>query len=158
MSGQPKTEKLHWIDKLTEDLIAHWPDTKEFHCNCGISISGKQHVGRLRGEIVLTNAVVQELQHKGFSATHHLILYTADPWKGKEAQLNSFSDPKKAKKYINWRLVDVPDPTGKKSSWVDYYWQDFGKPLSKFGKKIEIIRTHEFYKTERLGEQSNYRQ
>ncbi|MHA1945129.1 MAG: lysine--tRNA ligase [Candidatus Hodarchaeales archaeon] len=150
MSGQPKTEKLHWIDKLTEDLITHWPSTKKFNCNCGISISGKQHVGRLRGEIVLTNAVVQELKNKGFSATHYLILYTSDPWKGKEAQLNSFSDPEKAKKYINWRLVDVPDPTGKKSSWVDYFWQDFGKPLPKFGKRIKIIRTHEFYKTEEM--------
>jgi lysyl-tRNA synthetase class 1 len=150
MSGQPKPEKSHWIDKLTEDLISHWPDIKDFHCNCGISISGKQHVGRLRGEIVLTNAVVQELQRKGFLATHHLILYTSDPWKGKEAQLNNFSDPDEAKKYINWRLVDVPDPTGKKASWVDYFWQEFGNPLSKFGKKIEIIRTHEFYKTEEM--------
>ena len=68
MSGQPKIEKLHWIDKLTEDLINHWPDMKKFNCNCGISISGKQHVGRLRGEIILTNAVVQELKNKGFSA------------------------------------------------------------------------------------------
>ncbi|MCK4848203.1 MAG: lysine--tRNA ligase [Candidatus Heimdallarchaeota archaeon] len=150
MSGQPKSEKPHWIDKLTEDLITHWPDIKDFHCNCGISISGKQHVGRLRGEIVLTNAVVQELQRKGFSATHYLILYTSDPWKGKEGQLNSFSDPNEAKKYINWRLIDVPDPTGKKSSWVDYFWQEFGNPLSKFGKKIKIIRTHEFYKTEEM--------
>jgi len=150
MSGQPKSEKFHWIDKLTGDLIAHWPDIKDFHCNCGISISGKQHVGRLRGEIVLTNAVVQELQRKGFSATHYLILYTSDPWKGKEGQLNSFSDPNEAKQYINWRLVDVPDPTGKESSWVDYFWQEFGNPLSKFGKNIEIIRTHEFYKTEEM--------
>ena len=150
MSSQPKIEKLHWIDKLTKDLINHWPEKKEFHCNCGISVSGKQHVGRLRGEIVLTNAVVQELQNKGFSATHHLILYTSDPWKGKEAQLNSFPNPKKAEKYINWRLVDVPDPTGQKSSWVDYYWQDFGNPLPKFGKNIQIIRTHEFYKTKEM--------
>jgi len=150
MSGQPKTAKSHWIDKLTGDLLAHWPDVKDFHCNCGISISGKQHVGRLRGEIVLTNAVVQELQRKGFSATHYLILYTSDPWKGKEAQLNSFFDPKEANKYINWRLIDVPDPTGKESSWVDYFWQEFGKPLSRFGKNVEIIRTHEFYKTDEM--------
>ncbi|PWI49214.1 lysine--tRNA ligase [Candidatus Heimdallarchaeota archaeon B3_Heim] len=150
MSGHPKPIMLHWVDKLTEDLIAHWPDKKEFHCNCGISVSGRQHVGRLRGEIVLTNAVVEELKRKGVSATHYLILYTSDPWKGKEAQLNAFSDPKDAEKYINWRLVDVPDPTGKHSSWIDYYWKDFGNPLPKFGKDIKIIRTHEFYQTEEM--------
>ncbi|MHA2054605.1 MAG: hypothetical protein ACW99F_13525, partial [Candidatus Hodarchaeales archaeon] len=62
MSGQPKIILSHWIDKLTEDLIAHWPKVQDFQCNCGISVSGRQHVGRLRGEIILTNAVVQELQ------------------------------------------------------------------------------------------------
>ena len=150
MSGQPKVILSHWIDKLTDDLIAHWPDVQEFHCNCGISVSGRQHVGRLRGEIVLTNAVVQELLRKGYSATHYLILYTSDPWKGKEAQLNSFSDPDKANKYINWRLVDVPDPTNEYSSWIDHFWKEFGDPLPKFGKNVRIIRTHEFYQTEEM--------
>ncbi len=150
MSSHPKPAMLHWVDKLTDDLITHWPDNKEFHCNCGISVSGRQHVGRLRGEIVLTNAVVEELKRKGFSATHYLILYTSDPWKGKDAQLNAFKDTKEAKKYINWRLVDVPDPTGKHASWIDYYWKAFGKPLPKFGKNVQIIRTHEFYQTEEM--------
>ena len=152
MSDHPKPIMPHWIDKLTEDLINHWPSTQEYHCNCGISVSGRQHVGRLRGEIVLTNAVVQELQRKGkdISAIHYLILYTSDPWKGKQEQLNSFTDPEKAKKYINWRLVDVPDPTGQFSSWIDYYWKAFGDPLPKFGKNIEIIRTHEFYQTDQM--------
>ncbi|MHA2094943.1 MAG: lysine--tRNA ligase [Candidatus Hodarchaeales archaeon] len=150
MSGHPKPIMLHWVDKLTEDLIAHWPDNKEFHCNCGISVSGRQHVGRLRGEIVLTNAVVEELNRKGFTATHYLILYTADPWKGKDAQLKAFSDSKEASKYINWRLVDVPDPTGEHNSWIDYFWKTFGDPLPKFGKDVKIIRTHEFYQTDEM--------
>ncbi|MFX0185091.1 MAG: lysine--tRNA ligase, partial [Candidatus Hodarchaeota archaeon] len=117
----------------------------EFNCNCGISVSGMQHVGRLRGEIVLTNAVVNELKNRGYSAIHYLILYTADPWKGKPAQRNSFTDSEEAKKYTDWRLIDVPDPTGQYSSWVDYFWKDFGDPLPQFSRPIEIIRTHEFY-------------
>ncbi|MFX0150831.1 MAG: lysine--tRNA ligase [Candidatus Hodarchaeota archaeon] len=150
MTENSKKTPPHWLDKLTTDLIANWPEVESYNCNCGISVSGMQHVGRLRGEIVLTNAVVNELKTRGYSATHYLILYTADPWKGKSAQLNSFTDPEVAKKYIDWRLIDVPDPTGQHSSWVDYFWKDFGDPLSQFSTPIEIIRTHEFYQREEM--------
>ena len=150
MSNNNKRVHSHWIDKLTTDLISNWPEVQEFNCNCGISVSGQQHVGRIRGEIVLTNAVVNEIKGRGYSATHSLILYTADPWKGKEAQINSFPDPVKARKYIDWRLTDVPDPTNQFPSWVDYFWKPFGDPLSKFGRDIQIIRTHEFYQTEAM--------
>jgi len=150
MTEKVKIQPQHWIDKLTSDLIDNWQHLEKFNCNCGISISGQQHVGRLRGEIVLTNAVVTELQARGYEAIHYLILYTSDPWKGKPAQLNAFSEPEKAKKYINWRLIDVPSPINQTESWVDYYWKAFGVSMSKFGRGIQIIRTHELYQQERM--------
>ena len=142
MSDKLNKKPQHWVDKLTSNLIENWPEVKNFNCNCGISVSGQQHVGRLRGEIVFTNAVVTELQALGYEATHNLILYTSDPWKGKESQLNAFSNAKKAEEYINWRLIDVPAPTNPDISWVDDYWKDFGTPLPRFGRDIQIIRTH----------------
>ena len=142
----------HWIDKLTTNLIENWPNITSFNCNCGISVSGKQHVGRLRGEIVLTNAVVNELIARGYQATHYLILYTSDPWKGKTGQVNSFEDPKDAERYINWRLVDVPDPTGKSDSWIHYFWKEFGDPMPQFSQNVKIIRTHELYQQENMKE------
>ena len=150
MSNNLKRTPPHWIDKLTTDLISNWPEERSFNCNSGISVSGQQHVGRLRGEIVLTNAVVNELKIRGYEATHSLILYTADPWKGKKAQRDCFSDPDDAKKYTDWRLIDVPDPTNQHLSWVDYFWRAFGDDLPSFSQNIEIIRTHEFYQTEAM--------
>lgn len=150
MSDKLNKKPQHWVDKLTSNLIENWPEVKNFNCNCGISVSGQQHVGRLRGEIVFTNAVVTELQALGYEATHNLILYTSDPWKGKESQLNAFSNAKKAEEYINWRLIDVPAPTNPDISWVDDYWKDFGTPLPRFGRDIQIIRTHELYQQQRM--------
>lgn len=150
MTVESTKQPQHWIDKLTDDLIESWEDLKEFNCNCGISVSGQQHVGRLRGEIVLTNSVVNELQNRGYKAIHHLILYTSDPWKGRSGQVNVFKNPKKAKQYINWRLIDVPSPNANYKSWVDYFWKDFGVPMPKFGKDIQIIKTHELYQQERM--------
>ncbi len=142
MSEKSKKKPEHWIDKLTSNVIENWPEVKNFNCYCGLSISGVCHVGNLRGEIVLTNAVVTELQALGYEATHNLILYTSDPWKGKESQLNLYPNPKKAEKYKNWRLIEVPSPSNPNISWVDHYWKDFGTPLPKFGRDIKIIRTH----------------
>ena len=150
MKHKSKIQPQHWIDELTSELIKNWPRLKAFNCNCGISVSGQQHVGRLRGEIVLTNAIVKELQNQEYQAIHYLILYTSDPWKGKPAQLNVFSDQKKAKKFINWRLIDVPSPSNNTETWVDYFWRDFEVPLPKFGRGIQIIRTHELYQQERM--------
>ncbi len=150
MSEKLKKKPQHWIDKLTSDLIENWPGVKNFNCNCGMSVPGQQHVGRLRGEIILTNAVVTELQALGYETTHNLILYTSDPWKGKESQLNEFSNPKKAKEYINWRLIDVPSPTKPDTLWVDDYWKDFETPLPKFARDIQIIRTHELYQQQKM--------
>ncbi|MHA2280794.1 MAG: lysine--tRNA ligase [Promethearchaeota archaeon] len=152
MSEKLKKKPEHWIDKLTSNVIENWPEVKSFNCYCGLSISGICHVGNLRGEIVLTNAVVTELQALGYEATHNLILYTSDPWKGKESQLNLYPNPKKAEKYKNWRLIEVPSPSNPKISWVDYYWKDFGIPLPKFGRDVQIIRTHELYQEQRMKE------
>lgn len=150
MANNSDSPPSHWIDGLTSDLINNWPKIKSFNCNCGISVSGRQHIGRLRGEIILTNAVVNELKERGFHATHYLILYTSDPWKAKKAQLEAFQDPDPAKKYQDWRLVDVPDPSGESTSWINYFWKEFGNPLPKFGKDVNIIRTHELYTTEKM--------
>ncbi|MHA2036798.1 MAG: lysine--tRNA ligase [Promethearchaeota archaeon] len=152
MSEKVKKKPEHWIDKLTSDVIGYWPDVKSFNCNSGLSISGVCHVGNLRGEIVLTNAVANKLKALGYKATHNLILYTSDPWKGKESQLNLYSNPKKAVKYKNRRLIDVPSPMNPNISWIDEYWKDFGDTLTSFGREIKIIRTHELYQEERMKE------
>ena len=133
MSETAKKQPQHWIDKLTNDLIQNWQDIEEFNCNCGISVSGQIHAGNVRGEIVLTNAVVNELQNKGYKASHSLILYTSDRFKGKPGQLNLFSDPKKAKQYINWRYIDIPSPYIKNETWVDFHLNDLEIWISKFG-------------------------
>ncbi|MFW9895130.1 MAG: lysine--tRNA ligase [Candidatus Thorarchaeota archaeon] len=152
MIENSKKKPEHWIDQLTTDVIKNWPGIKSFNCNSGLSVSGVCHVGNLRGEIVLTNAVANELNARGYEVTHYLILYTSDPWKAKKSQLDLYEDPKKAEEYKNWRLIDVPSPINPNLNWIDEYWKDFGVPLPSFGRDIKIIRTHELYQEERMKE------
>jgi lysyl-tRNA synthetase class 1 len=146
-------EYQHWIDALVEEIITYWgADSSKIDCSCGLSVSGLQHVGRLRGEITLTNTVMHQLRQKGYQSKHYIVRYTSDEWKGKEGQLAQFSDSLQAREYIGRRLIDVPDPKGELESWVDRYWLDFGNYLNDFSRDTTLVSTNKIYMLPKMHE------
>ena len=142
----------HWIDELVDNIIEYWGSADTINCSCGLSISGLQHVGRLRGEVIITNTVMHLLREHGKKTRHTIVRYTSDEWKGKPQQLAQFPDPEEAKQYIGRRLVDVPDPKGELDSWVDRYWQDFGCCLDDFSRDAQVLSTTEIYQWPQMQE------
>lgn len=142
----------HWLTDVLTKLLKFRGEKSIYICNGGLSVSGLQHVGRLRGEVVINDAIVSLLEEKGFKGKHTLILYTQDPWKGKDAQLSVFKDPIKAKKYISWPLIMVPDPFDCCDNWVEHFWKDFGNYLEFFTHKIDVITTTDLYKSDKMKE------
>jgi lysyl-tRNA synthetase class 1 len=141
----------HWIEEIVEKLAPRAEDKEFFIANGGLSVSGLQHVGRLRGEITIVDTVVRLLRKRGINAHHKLTLYTVDAWKGKDTQLSQFRDPEEAKNYKGWPLYMVPDPHGCHSNWVEHYWADFGNYLDQFSEKVEVVTTKDLYeKDERM--------
>ncbi len=140
----------HWVDDTVNGLLSYWGNVKCYVCNCGLSVSGLQHIGRLRGEVILTNTVKEELQRRGHEAKHFLVLYTQDQWKGKESQIEVFSDREFAKSLVGRRLVDVPDPQDCHGSWVEHFWEPFGKYLDEFAVDVNVISTTELYKRDEV--------
>ena len=108
--------------------------------NAGLSVSGLQHVGRLRGEITLSHLLTRSLQQEGRTILQSLVLYTQDEWKGKEGQVGQFRN-EDGRQYTGRRLIDVPDPFGCHRNWVEHYWQDFGGVLDRFAPGIRIVTT-----------------
>jgi len=135
----------HWVDGVAERLAVKTAGKGKVRCNGGLSVSGLQHVGRLRGEVTIVDAVCRVLEDKGVKTRHTLVLYDVDPWKGKDPQLKQFSDPVEAAKYRDWPLFKVPDPKGCCRSWVEHYWRDFGDFLDEFSRNIVVVRTSELY-------------
>ena len=140
---------LHWADALAE-YLAERPrgrGVEKVVVNGGLSVSGLQHVGRLRGEIIIGDVVARLLSEKGFAVEQKLTLYTQDAWKGKASQRRQFPDPEEAKRYTGWPLIQVPDPLGELPSWVDRYWRDFGPYIDDFTwGKVEVVTTTELYR------------
>ena len=135
---------MHWADELLEEIGAFVKGRRDLVVNAGLSVSGLQHVGRLRGEIVLGHTVARALRDEGHAVQQSLVLYTQDPWRGSPRQVAEFKDGSGAK-YASWRLIDVPDPHGCHAGWVDHYWEDFGNHMDDFAPEVRIVRTSDLY-------------
>ena len=155
--GARSVPLTHWYDELLEDVKAYVGAKPDLVVNAGLSVSGLQHVGRLRGEITLSQLLTRSLRAEGRNVLQSLVLYTQDEWKAKEAQIGQFPGDE-GRQYIGRRLIDVPDPFGCHGGWVDHYWKDFGGVLDRFapspdpGKRargesdVRIVTTTEAYR------------
>ncbi len=144
------SKHVHWVDKLADELEQRLRKRNKqvYVFNGGLSVSGVQHIGRLRGEILLPETLRRILEKRGLKIKQLLTLYTQDPWKGKASQRSAFKDPDKAKEYTGRPLVSVPDPYGCHENWVEHYWSDFGPYLSEFTDgKIEVVTTTDLYRS-----------
>ncbi|ADV64684.1 lysine--tRNA ligase [Desulfurococcus mucosus] len=139
----------HWIDELADSLYdALTKRGKEVYVfNGGLSVSGLQHVGRLRGEIIIAETLRRLLSERGLRVKQYLTLYTQDAWKGKDSQLKQFQNPAEASRYKGNPLIRVPDPKGCHGNWVEHYWSDFGPFIGEFTDgAIEVVTTTDMYK------------
>lgn len=138
-----------WLDKLARQLIKKFPKEKVFHLNCGLSVRGPQHVGRMRGELCIPDCIKRILKEKyKREAIHYITLYDMDGLKAKGAKNGFPNDPEKQRKYTGVSLFNIPDPYGCHKNWFEHFWEDFGNYLNQFGFEVKIVRTSEFYKTE----------
>ncbi|MCK5547816.1 MAG: lysine--tRNA ligase, partial [Thermoplasmata archaeon] len=142
---------MHWFEELLSRILKAGKEEK-LVSSAGLSVSGLQHVGRLRGEVILPNAVANELRDSGKDVTQYLVLYTQDSWKGKDEQLDRFREARKqgkgdaqGKDHVNRRLIDVPDPYGCCENWVEHYWRDFGDFLEGFANDVKAVTTTQLY-------------
>ena len=126
-------------------MKAHVGSQPDLVVNAGLSVSGLQHVGRLRGEITLAHLIARALREEGRRVVQSLVLYTQDEWKAKEGQLAQFPGDE-GKRYAGRRLIDVPDPKGCHPTWVDHYWVDFGSVLAKFAPDVRTVSTTDAYR------------
>ena len=136
---------MHWFDELLDEVASFVKGREPVVVNGGLSVSGLQHVGRLRGEITLAHALARALREEGHHTWQNLILYTQDEWKGKPDQLAQFSGDT-GKEFIGRRQIDVPDPLGCHANWTEHFWQDFGGVLDRFAPRVMVETTTDAYR------------
>jgi len=142
---------VHWFDELLAQVRAHVGAKQDLVINGGLSVSGLQHVGRLRGEIVLSHCLARALREEGRTVTQGLVQYTQDQWKGKGWQISQFPG-ETGKGYVGWRLIDVPDPHGCHGNWVDHYWAEFSSHMPAYAPDVRVTSTTDLYRRQDMKE------
>ncbi len=144
-----RKEYPHWLDGIVETLLERYEGV--IHTSAGLSLRGMQHVGRIRGEILIDDVLKKELAKRGKEATHYLILYDRDPMPYKPLEI-LFEDRNKIENFVFTPLEDLPCPKNCCESWIDHFWIEFGGYLDEFGFSPDIKKTSEIYQTSAMKE------
>lgn len=131
---------MFWVEKVADEIEKTHPDG-ELIVSSGVSPSGKYHVGTLR-EVLTTDAIALELKRRGRSVRHVHFSDDLDPFRKVPAGVDPAFE-----RYFGKSLCDVPSPDGEHASYADYYLADFLPNLGLLGIDMEVVRSHEKYRS-----------
>ncbi len=137
---------MFWVDRLADEIIAAYPDKKEFIIRDEKTLSGQVHVGSLRG-VVIHALIAEALNKRGVKARFIYEFNDADPMDGMPAYLDS----EVYSQHMGKPLKDVPAPGEreyqgmKASNLAEYYGLEFLEVIHRLGFKPEITWASKLY-------------
>ncbi len=131
---------MKWLNRVVDELVSAHPEG-EIIVSSGVSPSGTYHVGTLR-EVLTADAVRFELERRGRKSRHLHVVDDLDVFRKVPANV-----PAEFKKYLGKPLCDIPAPDDSKQSYADFFLNDFLGAAQKLNLKLEVIRSHEKYRS-----------
>ncbi|HAU39380.1 MAG: lysyl-tRNA synthetase, lysyl-tRNA synthetase, class I [Candidatus Peregrinibacteria bacterium GW2011_GWF2_43_17] len=131
---------MFWADSIAEDIIQKNPDKKKFIIRDEKTLSGRVHVGSLRG-VVIHGLVAQALQERGKEAEYYFEFNDFDPMDG----LPVYLDEEKYKPYMGQPLYTVPSPDPAHKNYAEYFGAEFLEVINRLGFTPKIIRGSDLY-------------
>lgn len=131
---------MQWLNVIVDELIALHPDG-EIVVSSGVSPSGTYHLGTLR-EVLTAEVVAIELERRGRASRHLHIVDDLDVFRKVPANIPADFD-----RYLGRPLCDVPAPDGGERSYADYFLADLLDAATKMELKMEVVRSHERYRS-----------
>ncbi len=131
---------MFWVDEIVDDILKKYPDKEEFVLRDEKTLSGRVHVGSLRG-VVIHGIVAQALNERGHKARFVFEFNDVDPMDS----LPGYLDPSVYGQYMGMPLRDIPAPDGKAKNFAEYWGEEFLKVINGIGFYPEIVRAGELY-------------
>lgn len=131
---------MQWLEKIVDEVERRAPEG-EVLIESGASPSGAYHFGHLR-EIITCDAIRLELIRHGRKARHIHFVDDLDGLRKIPANV-----PAEYEKYLGRPLCDIPAPDGSDQSYADYFVNDFIRVAGVLGAEMEVVRSHEKYRT-----------
>ncbi|KKU79804.1 MAG: Lysine-tRNA ligase [Candidatus Peregrinibacteria bacterium GW2011_GWA2_47_7] len=135
---------MFWVDQITEEIVKAFPGKKSFLIRDEKTLSGRVHVGSLRG-VVIHGVIAQALRERGFTVRYIFELNDADPMDGMPVYL----DKEKFLPHMGKPLKDIPSPQPGFKNYAEYFGEEFTGVIEKMGfragKEIEFVRASDLY-------------
>ncbi len=136
-----------WVDEIVNKIIETYPDKKEFILRDEKTLSGRVHIGSLRG-LVIHGIVAQVLNERGKKARFLFEFNDYDPMDGMPKELAG----KGFDKYMGMPLCNIPSPDGKAKNFAEYYGEEFYGVIKELGFDPETPRAHDAYKSGKMND------
>ncbi|MDP3976114.1 MAG: lysine--tRNA ligase [bacterium] len=131
---------MFWVDEVVDEILKASPGKQEFILRDEKTLSGRVHVGSLRG-VVIHGVVAQALNERGVKARFLFEFNDVDPMDS----LPGYLDQTEYAKYMGMPLRDIPSPDGKAKNFAEYWGQEFLGVINGLGFQPEIIRASQQY-------------
>lgn len=132
---------MFWVDEFAEEIIKANPGKKEMVVRDEKTLSGRVHVGSLRG-VVLHGIVAQALREKGINAHFVYEFNDVDPMDGLPVYLDKAEYEQHMGKPL--RNVPSPDPSAAKN-YAEYFGIEFKEVIDALGLETEYTRATKKY-------------
>ena len=131
---------MFWTDEIADDIIAKNPNQKKFIIRDEKTLSGRVHIGSLRG-VVIHGIIAQALRERGKEVEYYFEFNDFDPMDG----LPVYLDQEKYKQYMGQPLYTVPSPDPKYKNYAEYFGEEFLAVIKSIGFDPKIIRASDLY-------------
>ena len=136
----PSTEIKHWADQTAEQVVATFPERKQFTCAAGISPSGTVHFGNFR-EVITVDLVVRALKEMGRGVR---FIYSWDDYD--RLRKTPKNIPSDMSEYIGMPYCFIPDPYDCHENYAEHFERQFEYSLKDVGINPTFIRQNQKYR------------
>jgi lysyl-tRNA synthetase class 1 len=138
---------MFWADEIADKIIETYPDQEEFIIRDEKTLSGRVHIGSLRG-VVIHGLIARILNERGKKVRFLFEYNDYDPMDGMPKELEG----KGFDKYMGMPLCNIPSPDGKAGNFAEYYGAEFLGVIRELGFDPEIPHASESYRNGKMNE------
>lgn len=138
---------MFWVDDVVNKILETYPDKDEFIIRDEKTLSGRVHVGSVRG-VVIHGIIAQTLRERGKKARFIFEFNDYDPMDGmpKDLEGKGFDD------YMGKPLCNIPSPDGQAENFAEYYGAEFLTVIKDLGFNPELPRARDAYKSGKMND------
>ena len=141
----------HWSEQLADQVIA---EKKEpYVVTSGMTTSGPAHFGTVC-EFLFPFVIRKMLEARGKRVEFYLVGDILDAFDKIPLPMEKYSET--LKPHFGKPLCDVPDPTGKTTSFGDYFLEEVKELMKKLGVTCNVLRANDMYREGKFDEWAGF--